>query len=575
MASQESASQMIRSGKATLEQALKLLVNDNAELNPDYLDKQLLSSMKSNWPQDKAVPLIYAQKQLFVGTTDEPGPDFAKQISSLVSNTPVKLIKINRESWDAWKSGTPAAPKKSFVSADLSQKPAEPAKKEEAPVNKAKVSATTSQSRKPKTETVGKKVSKALGAELAATIEEIPVRYVSATDENSIGNDVRALMAEAAEMGTSDIHFEPTEKYLVVRYRIDGVLRDICRYKCTAKEDYRKIIIARIKIIADLNIAESRLPQDGRVTESLDGKKIDLRVSTLPVMYGEKCVIRLLPHELSFSELEDLGMPSDKIPDFESWLNMSQGMVLITGPTGSGKTSTLYTSLAKVLDISKNVVTVEDPVEYQLARVNQVQVNAKAGLNFAAGLRSILRQDPDIVMIGEIRDTETVEIAIQAALTGHLVLSTLHTNDAPSSISRLTDMGAQPFLISSALVGVIAQRLVRKVCPKCCEEYTPSEKELQTLGLPPGDYTFVHAKGCQECNDTGYSGREGIFEIMPVTTKMKAMIQERVGLNKIKEYLQENGVDTLYECGVSKIVQRLTTVEEVLRVVPPEARITS
>ncbi len=551
MAIQESANQLVRKGQLSLDKALKLLVDEKLNLNPDYLDKQLISSMKSNWPHDTAVPLIYAQKKLYVASPDDAEQDLDKKISSLVNNIPVELVKIQKDSWNQWQGNENPAPQKSFTQSVK----ASPEAKEEEPQD------------------LPPPVRAQLGAALAKTLDEISVRYVSATDEKSIGNDVRALMAEAADMGASDIHFEPTERFLIARFRIDGVLRDMCKYKCTSQADYRKIIIARIKIIADLNIAESRIPQDGRVTETLAGKKIDLRVSTLPVMYGEKCVIRLLPHELSFSDLTDIGMPEDQIPVFEEWLRASQGMVLITGPTGSGKTSTLYTSLAKVLDITKNVVTVEDPVEYQLPRVNQVQVNVKAGLTFAAGLRSILRQDPDIVMIGEIRDTETVEIAIQAALTGHLVLSTLHTNDAPSSISRLIDMGAQPFLISSALLGVIAQRLVRKVCTHCGEEYKAQPEELKTLWLPEdADYTFMRAVGCEQCNHGGYLGREGIFEIMPVDSKIKMMIQERSGINEIKKYLQDKKVDNLYQSGVKKIVEKLTTVDEVLRVVPPEAR---
>lgn len=531
-----SANEQLQKGQIDLEAALKLLINDKSELNPDYLDQKLVKSMKADWPLKDAVPLVFANKQLFVGSPEESSPKMISSLSEKINKIPVRMIKVERKSWNSWMHGD----------------------------NGANVTTDASGTR-----------TAQLGAELAATVEEIPNRSVSATDENSIGNDVRALMIDAAKGGASDIHFEPTEKYLMVRFRVDGVLKDICKYRCTAQDDYRKIILARIKIIADLNIADTRVPQDGRVTETLDGKKVDLRVSTLPVLHGEKCVIRLLPHENSFLELTDLGMPESLIPSYEEWLRTSQGMVLITGPTGSGKTSTLYTSLAKTLDTTKNVVTVEDPVEFQLARVNQVQVNVKAGLTFAAGLRSILRQDPDIVMLGEIRDTETVEIAIQAALTGHLVLSTLHTNDAPSSINRLVDMGAQSYLISSALLGVVAQRLVRKVCKKCAEEYHPIEEELDTLGLSHDhkDKVFVRPKGCQSCNNTGYSGRDGLFEIMPVTEQMKIMIQEGAGVNDFRKLMKEMGVDSLLECGVQKILEKKTSVEEVLRVVPRESRL--
>lgn len=519
-----SAYQLLQRGEVKLEEALKLLVNDKRELNPEYLDKGLIDSMKPDWPRNRALPLIYAQKQLFIACPENETTDLGNILKKLVGNTPVQIIKISKSSWDILLHGSSKDQKK-----------------------KAQ-----------------------LGADLARTIEEIETKSISATDENSIGNEVRNLMLQAAKAGASDIHFEPLEHFLIVRFRIDGVLSDICKYKCDPQADYRKIMLARIKIIADLNIAESRIPQDGRVTETINGQKLDLRVSTLPCLYGEKCVIRLLPHENSFLELSDLGMPHKIIPDFEAWLKMSQGIVLITGPTGSGKTSTLYTSLAKVVDTTKNVVTVEDPVEFQLARVNQVQVNVKAGLTFASGLRSILRQDPDIVMIGEIRDKETAEIAIQAALTGHLVLSTLHTNDAPSSVTRLVDMGVEPYLIASALVGVVAQRLLRVACPKCKEEYKATERDLQILEIndPDKDITLVHARGCQNCNNTGYSGREGIFEVMPVTNKMKILIQESAGLEEFKSIMKDLEMPTLFSAASEKVLEKTTTIEELLRVVP-------
>lgn len=523
-----SANQQFQKGQKSLEDSLKLLVNENFELEPKYLDLDLIGSMKANWPKNQALPLVYDKNRLFVACPENANSELENHLKTVINNFPITVIKIKQGSWDGVVK---------FL--------------KEGQVIK----------------------SGQLGAALAATIEDIEQRPIDATDEKSVGNEVRNIISEAAGRGASDIHFEPIESFLIVRFRIDGVLRDVCKYRCTTDADYRKIILARIKIIANLNIAEARIPQDGRVTETIRGKKIDLRVSTLPCLHGEKCVIRLLPHEISFVELTDLGMPESVIPRFESWLKMSQGMVLITGPTGSGKTSTLYTSLAKVLDISKNVVTVEDPVEYQLARVNQVQVNVKAGLTFASGLRSILRQDPDIVMIGEIRDQETAEIAIQAALTGHLVLSTLHTNDAPSSISRLIDMGVEPYLVSSALVGIMAQRLLRKICSQCCIEYEASDHDLATLDMTDaqGPVKLVKANGCQNCNNTGYSGREGIFEIMPVNEKMKVLIQENAGLNEIKKVAKETGMDTLFESGVAKVLEKKTTIEELLRVVPKKA----
>ncbi len=520
-----SAYQMLQRNKASLKEALQLLINQQRDLNPKYLDQGLISSMRPEWPKSEAIPLLFTQNQLFVACPETANGSLAERLKALANNSEIKVVKINQRSWD-------------FV-----------------------IKSTSGE----------KQEKNKLGADLAATIDVIKKRSINANDENSIGNEVRWVLMEAAKAGASDIHIEPTEHDLIVRYRIDGVLSDIARYKCDPQNDYRKIILARIKIIADLNIAESRIPQDGRVTEIIGDSKLDLRVSTLPTLYGEKCVIRLLPHENSFFELGDLGMPAEIIPTYESWLGMSQGMVLITGPTGSGKTSTLYTSLAKLIDTSKNVVTVEDPVEFQLARVNQVQVNAKAGLTFSAGLRSILRQDPDIIMLGEIRDLETAEIAIKAALTGHLVLSTLHTNDAPSTVSRLTDMGVAPYLVSSALVGVVAQRLLRRVCSACGEDYICSAEEAASIGIPEGS-TLVRAKGCQNCNNTGYSGREGIFELMPLTEEMKEVVAKGAGVEELSKAMVDLNMPTLFAAARQKVLQRKTTLEELMRVVPPSKK---
>lgn len=532
---EQSAYQLLQRNQTSLKEALQLLINQKRELNPEYLDKSLIASMKAEWPKEQAIPLLFSQNQLFVACSENAPADLLNSLTPLVNNAEIKIIKINQRSWEfITKAGG-----KNSAAADNG----------------------------------GKKTAQ-LGADLVASIQRIPNRAINANDENSIGNEVRWILMEASKKGASDIHFEPCEHDLIVRFRIDGVLRDVCKYKCDAQNDYRKIILARIKIIADLNIAESRIPQDGRVTEVINNSKLDLRVSTLPTLYGEKCVIRLLPHENSFLELSNLGMPDEIIPLYESWLKMSQGMVLITGPTGSGKTSTLYTSLAKLIDVTKNVVTVEDPVEFQLARVNQVQVNTKAGLTFSAGLRSILRQDPDIVMIGEIRDLETAEIAIKAALTGHLVLSTLHTNDAPSTVTRLLDMGIAPYLVSSALVGVVAQRLLRRVCSHCCEEHEASQEEKELLGIPQVQepVTLVRAKGCQNCNNTGYSGREGIFELMPLTEEMKEVVARGAGVEELKQAMRDLKMPTLYSAACKKILERKTTVEELMRVVPPSAK---
>ena len=515
--------------------------------------------MPSSWPAEQAIPLLFWDNKLFVGVPENHEPSLKNTLSEFLNGCEIEFKNVQIESWEKWYQIIGKTSASVSVSSPQSQAvKIQPGLQEKAAQPKIQPQLQTLSMPAPQ----GK-----LGAELEATIEKIPIRQIMATDEGAIANDVRALMTEALNQRASDIHFEPTTKGLLARFRVDGILRDVCRFFSTV-QDLRKVVIARIKIIADLNIAEQRQPQDGRVTEVLGGQRVDLRVSTLPTLHGEKCVIRILPHENHFNTLLDLGMPKGRLATYEEWLGRSQGMILITGPTGSGKTSTLYTSLAKLVDTSKNVVTVEDPVEYQLARVNQVQVNVKAGLTFALGLRSILRQDPDIIMIGEIRDKETAEIAIQAALTGHLVLSTLHTNDASSTIVRLIDMGIEPYLIASALIGVVAQRLVRKVCT-CHQQYKPGPEELELLHLSSSsDEIFAKATGCEKCSHLGYSGREGVFEIMPVNEKIQQMIQERPNLNEIKAELLRLGVPTLAHAAIQKVRKRKTTVEELLRVTP-------
>lgn len=554
-----SLTQLLKSGKTSLEEAFKLLIDTAGTLNFEYLDKNLLSAMPSSWPAEQAIPLLFWNNKLFVGVPENHEPSLKNSLSEFLNGCQIELKIIKIESWDKWFAIIGKTHSSTSPSIQQSTK--------SAPTQILQQKTSQLQQKTQTQQTPVAAPQTKLGAELEATIEKIPTRQIMATDEGAIANDVRGLMAEALNQRASDIHFEPTTKGLLVRFRVDGILRDICRYFSTV-QDLRKVVIARIKIIADLNIAEQRQPQDGRVTEILSGQRVDLRVSTLPTLHGEKCVVRILPHENHFSTLLDLGIPKARLTTYEGWLSRSQGMILITGPTGSGKTSTLYTSLAKLVDTTKNVVTVEDPVEYQLARVNQVQVNVKAGLTFASGLRSILRQDPDIVMIGEIRDLETAEIAIQAALTGHLVLSTLHTNDAASSVARLLDMGVEPYLISSALLGIVAQRLIRKVC-SCHKEYNPSPEELELLHLTSStNEIFAKAVGCEKCNHLGYSGREGVFEIMPVTEKIQQLIQEKAGSNEIKAELLRLGIPDLLHAGIQKVRKRKTTIEELLRVIP-------
>ena len=574
-----SAYQQIRSGNISADEALSLLVRDN-ELNLRLLDRKLIGSVNKNWPIREALPLFFTEEKLYVACEEGLLLDLQVILSKFVNRFGIELIEIKKDNWQAvileLLGPAPEVLASNFTVnnppvnnlPNINEKPSLVDNSYAKPVEN-RVLDVKAEANLPELKL--RKVAQ-LGAHLLRTIDEIPLRRINAVDDTSIASEVRRIIADAARLGASDIHYEPVENFLLVRFRIDGVLKDICKYLCNQEDDYRKIMLARIKIIANLNIAESRIPQDGRVTEIIEGKKIDLRVSTLPCLHGEKCVIRLLPHENKFLELTDLGMPENMIPTFESWLRLSQGMILITGPTGSGKTSTLYTSLAKVIDLTKNVVTVEDPVEFQLARVNQVQVNVKAGLNFATGLRSILRQDPDIIMIGEIRDKETAEIAIQASLTGHLVLSTLHTNDAPSSINRLIDMGVESYLVASALVGVVAQRLVRLICEHCSYEYQPTLSELTYLGLEAraGEISFAKGRGCQKCNNTGYSGREGIFEMMPVVNKMKSLIHNKADLEDYKAVMAENKMKTLFDSARDKVLSHKTTLEEFLRVVPRE-----
>jgi len=376
-------------------------------------------------------------------------------------------------------------------------------------------------------------------------------------------NLVNNLIASAVEMGASDIHLEPEGEYFWCRYRIDGVLQDMPRLS----KEYEAAVNSRIKILAGMDIAEKRLPQDGRIQTTARGKNVDLRISTFPTLHGENVVIRILDKTRSLLSLEELGMSGDALSVFERIIRKPHGMILVTGPTGSGKTTTLYAALNKINSIEKNVITLEDPIEYEIERVRQSQVNVKAGLTFASGLRSIVRQDPDIIMIGEIRDRETAEIAIHAALTGHLVLSTLHTNDAPSAVTRLVDMGIEPFLVSSSLVCVVAQRLVRVLCPQCKELYQPTPELLEQLKIQEKTSVQLYReKGCPQCRNTGYGGRIGIFEMLPPQEEIKKLIDRKASSGEIREAAIRSGMKTLREGGVEKLIKGVTGLAEILRV---------
>jgi type IV pilus assembly protein PilB len=374
---------------------------------------------------------------------------------------------------------------------------------------------------------------------------------------------VNYLISNAVREGASDIHIEPKEKYMRTRYRIDGVLFEM-------KQSPLKMhpaIVSRIKIMADLDISERRLPQDGKIKVSISGRAIDLRISTLPTNHGEKVVIRILDSQSIMRGLEQLGMEPDVTEGFSKQIAMPHGILLVTGPTGSGKSTTLYSALGQMDGDKLNISTVEDPVEYQLGFCNQVQVNEKIGLDFATSLRSLLRQDPDVIMIGEIRDNETARIAVQAALTGHLVLSTLHTNDAACSITRLVNIGIEPYLIAASLNGVLAQRLVRKICPKCKEIYKLSEnvaKYVENAGVEPGE--IYHGAGCDNCRGSGYLGRLGIYEFLIIDEAFRDMINMDSSVNNMRRTFHESGRRCLFDDGILKVKQGLTTMEEVLRV---------
>ena len=417
------------------------------------------------------------------------------------------------------------------------------------------------------------------GGEAGATSESADADIEYLSDDEEDVNHLRDLASEApvirlvnllinraVEQRSSDIHIEPFENELKVRYRIDGVLHDVE----TPARRLQAAIVSRIKIMAKLNIAERRLPQDGRIKLRLMGKEVDLRVSTLPTLYGESVVLRILDRSSIVVNLDSLGFPEDTRGQFNHLITKPYGMVLVTGPTGSGKTTTLYGALDKINSPDKKIITIEDPVEYQLFGVNQIHVKPQIGLTFANGLRSIVRQDPDVIMVGEIRDYETAEIAIQAALTGHLVFSTLHTNDASGAVSRLLEMGVEDYLLASSLLGVLAQRLVRRVCMKCRR---PTEMVVDAMGGGENGGASVQAyegAGCDDCSHTGYRGRSGIFELLPVNDTVRQLILKRSSADAIKETAVGLGMRTLREDGWAKVRNGTTTVAEVVRVTQEE-----
>ena len=392
-------------------------------------------------------------------------------------------------------------------------------------------------------------------------------RAAAAVEEGPIVKLVNLLITQALADGASDIHIEPMERDVRIRYRIDGVLQEVMR----SPKNIQAGLISRLKVMADINIAERRIPQDGRVGLTVGGKTIDLRMATLPTVYGEKVVIRILDKSSVLLKLEELGFLESAYQRYREAFLKPYGAILVTGPTGSGKSTTLYATLNMINKPDRNIITVEDPVEYRLPGINQMQMNPRAGLTFASALRSILRADPDIVLIGEVRDRETALIAVEAALTGHLVLSTLHTNDAPSSLPRLVEMGVEPYLVASAIDCVVAQRLARKLCTRCRQAYRPDPAELTGAGFRPEQVEEVkevfRPVGCPACAKTGFRGRIGLYEVMPVTEEIERLTVERASSEEIKRSARRDGMIPLREDGLEKVWLGITSIEEVLRVV--------
>ena len=405
------------------------------------------------------------------------------------------------------------------------------------------------------------KAAQELGEDFAKDDQAEGSEFDDAINSAPVVKLVNSMIEYAIRAKSSDIHIEPLEDRIRVRIRIDGVMQEVMSNPISARD----AITTRIKILGGMNIAEKRIPQDGRITTEINGEPVDMRVSILPTVTGEKTVIRILAKNDANLNRKWLGISDHNNDLINKIIKVPQGICLISGPTGSGKTTTLYTLLAEKNTPEVNIITVEDPVEIKIPGLNQVQVNAKAGMTFASGLRSILRQDPDIILVGEIRDGETAEIAMRAAITGHLVFSTIHTNDAVSSINRLIDMGLEPYMVSTALVGVVSQRLVRRICTNCREAITPDEYDIQTLRLDPGQKIY-HGKGCSECNEKGYKGRIAIHEIVVMTKKMKALLERRASEEDMRQLAVTEGTQMLQESARALVLEGITTVEELNRV---------
>ncbi len=527
-----SAWQRLKSREITCEEALQLLVDDKGTVNLSLLDTEVSFRFLREFPDRNAlppvIPLLLWQSCYYLGS---PRPLSLDTIRKLGDRTlsEIKIIPVTEKSYRSW-----------FHTQNLDLKR----------INSAPL------------------VDPLTGEQAQEDISQVTELYLSKAADQI--DRIRTIISGALRNRASDIHMEPTDEGLRVRYRIDGILRDITTLP---KELSRRVVVA-LKVMCNMDISESRRPQDGRIGENYrsghDEVGLDMRVSTLPCVGGEKAVIRLLPQRNPFSTIDKLGFTHRTLPIYQRWLRQPQGMIILTGPTGSGKTSTLYTSLQAIATENVNVVTVEDPVEYILPRITQTQVHEAAGMTFAAGLRAILRQDPDIIMVGEIRDNETAETAVRAALTGHLVLTTLHTNDAVTAIPRLKDIGPDPGLISDALLGVVAQRLVRRVCSHCAVPYNPTDEDLQTLGVERAQINtngWRKGKGCNQCFNSGYLGREAVIELLDVDDTVRQIIYEG-SLTQLHRHLRKTNYPSFRTAAIEKILTGNTTVEEVMRVLP-------
>jgi len=401
--------------------------------------------------------------------------------------------------------------------------------------------------------------------DLDSLIHGLPQDLLEASAEAPVIRLINSLMVQAVKENASDIHMEPYEKELVVRFRVDGALRNIIK----PPRKLQALIASRVKIMAKLNIAEKRLPQDGRIKIIIAGKEVDVRVSVIPTAFGERIVMRLLDTSRKLFDLQTIGLKGDILKKLKSLIKTPHGIILVCGKTGSGKTTTLYASLTSINTAEKNIVTVEEPIEYQLAGIGQMQVNSKIGLDFATGLRAILRQDPDVIMVGEIRDVETAQVAVQASLTGHLVFSTIHTNDAAGAVARLVEMGVEPFLISSSLLAALAQRLVRILCKECRQPYTPDKEALEEMGANSKDIpehtVFYRPTGCQACRMTGYTGRTGIYELITIDDDIRTQIVNKSNSAQIRHVAEKKGFAGMRKYGLDLAIQGITSLEEVVR----------